>query len=134
MYGGLGDIRRKPYPIKSPLREETVSICSGGGGGGSDEKPVENIEPNAINTPKIYCNSAAIAAKLFHTEISPPNSTLVKINPLHNGVAAVFDPTDGIGGEARVFRDQLSKIRRTKDREMKAAIIEVARHGIFMHV
>lgn len=106
MYGGLGDLRRQPYLLKSPLKEKTVAS--------SHNRP-ESAAPKTV--PQWYCDAATFAAKLHAA--SP--SGAVKVNPLLAG-------SRESGGEA-AFHGQMSKIRRTKEREMVTAIMEVASHG-----
>ena len=106
MYGGLGDLRRQPYLLKSPLKEKTVA---------SRHNRPESTAPKTA--PQWYCDAATFAAKLHAA--SP--SGAVKVNPLLAG-------SRESGGEA-AFHGQMSKIRRTKEREMMTAIMEVASHG-----
>ena len=107
MYGGLADLRRQTYLLKSPLKDNNTAAP----------------RQNRREAPQLYCNAATAAAKL-HAAAAGPSSTgcdAVKINPLLNR-------SDGGGSEA-LFHGQTSKIRRTKEREMMSAIMEVASHG-----
>ena len=111
MYGGLGDLRRQPYLLRSPLRENKT--------GPHQEDPQANPE----KIPQRFCDSATAAAR-FRAKRSP--DAAVKINPLLARPSSGADVRDAT---IALFHGQLSKIRRTKEREMMSVITEVANHG-----
>ena len=114
MFGGLGDLRRQVYLLKSPLKENIPAATS-------CQNRRESAEPKPV--PQKYCNAATVAANVRAESASSTGCGAVKINPL----LMHCSEDGGSGGVAdAVFHGQMSKIRRTKEREMMCAMMEVA--------
>lgn len=59
----------------------------------------------------------------------------VKINPLMASSSSCCDEEKAEGiHENPVFYGQITKIRKTKEREMISALLEVAENGIYMYI
>ena len=121
MFGGLGDLRRQPYLLRSPLREnaagnKTIAYSH-------QTAPVASAKRHSQKTR--YCDAATAAAKFRRsTAAAEPPSRAVKVNPLF------LSTSPASGRESASLSEQMvEKLRRTKDREMMTAITEVASHG-----
>ena len=118
MFGGLGDLRRQPYIIRSPLRERDAITNTE-----SHEPTPKRAAPAKTDAANAkYCDAATVAEK-FRAAPSVADGA-VKVNPL-------LLSTSGEGGKGPLLCGQTEKIRRTKEREMLSAIMEVANHGKF---
>ena len=116
MFGGLGDLRRQPYIIRSPLRERDAKTNTES----HEPTPKRAADPAKTDAANAkYCDAATVAEKF---RAAP--SVAVKVNPL-------LLSTSGEGGKGPLLCGQTEKIRRTKEREMLSAIMEVANHGKF---
>ena len=115
MYGGLGDLRRQPYIIRSPLRERDAKTNTES----HEPTPKRAADPAKTDAANAkYCDAATVRAAPSVADGA------VKVNPL-------LLSTSGEGGKGPQLCGQTEKIRRTKEREMLSAIMEVANHGKF---